>query len=143
MIGPDNKDHDYDFSDDEAWPLNTIDSPQEGADLGASARSDDAKTALSKQVATFDELKYRAENMLYNLFYRGLEAGEDTRLQYQFEREPAYKLRYIERCLKGSKDELAYIITALIDLQPSDVPSQDNGHSEAQITPQNRSSDHE
>jgi hypothetical protein len=31
---------------------NTIDSPQEGADLGASARSDEAKTALSRQVAT-------------------------------------------------------------------------------------------
>jgi hypothetical protein len=33
-------------------PPSTIDSPQEGADLGASARSDEAKTALSRQVAT-------------------------------------------------------------------------------------------
>lgn len=63
---------------------------------------------------TTDSLVYQAEKLLYDLFYKGLEAGEDTTLQYQFEREPAYRARYIDRCIKGSKNELADILQPLI-----------------------------
>lgn len=57
-----------------------------------------------------DKLASKAEKLLFDLFYKGLEAGEDTVLQYQFERELGYKARYVDRCIKTAKDELADII---------------------------------
>lgn len=83
---------------------------------GASAISDEAKTATSKQVVTFDELKARMEKALYDLYYAGEEAGTDETLQYQFEREPAYRHRYADRVIKGSRNEMADILASVIDL---------------------------
>lgn len=60
-----------------------------------------------------DELAYRADRLLHDVFYRGMNAGEDTVLQYQFERDPTYKVRYIKRCIKESRNELADIILEL------------------------------
>ena len=61
-----------------------------------------------------DELTYRADKLLHDVFYKGLNAGEDTVLQYQFERELGYRARYIERCIKEARNELADIIAGVV-----------------------------
>lgn len=65
-----------------------------------------------KGSSELDELKYKAEKSLYDLFYKGLDAGEDTVLQYQFDRELGYRTRYAERCISSAKSDLADLLVA-------------------------------
>lgn len=72
---------------------------------------------------SLDELKFKADKLLHDVFYKGLEAGEDTVLQYQFEREPAYRYRYIERCIKEARNELVDILIELTPKPPTPTQS--------------------
>ena len=68
-----------------------------------------------------DELKYRTEKALYDLFYKGMNAGEDEVLQRQFDMELGYKHRYADRCIKDAKNEIADMLTTVIDLGAWDL----------------------
>ena len=63
------------------------------------------------------ELYYKLDKLLHDVFYKGLNAGEDTTLQYQFERELGYKTRYIDRCIKEARNGLADLITSQVSEQ--------------------------
>lgn len=59
-----------------------------------------------------DETYYKIDKLIYDCFYKGYEAGQDQILQYQFERDKAYEIRYINRCIKSFKNELAEALLA-------------------------------
>lgn len=61
-----------------------------------------------------DEFRYKLEKLLLDLFYRGMSAGEDDVLDYQFEQDPGYKVRYAERVIKNAKNDVADLLVEVL-----------------------------
>lgn len=121
-------------------PPTTIDSPQEGADLGASARSDEAKTALGKQVATLDEI-------LNKLSMRSVEQHvKDNFTLDRRNREEAKAAILSLIAQEANKARLDEHNLTKRHYHPDNDPAKFESflaERTIKLTPQNRSSDHE
>ena len=62
------------------------------------------------EAPSVDELMYKFDKSLYDLFYKAFEAGEDVVLQHQFKNDIPAKHRYAERCIKEARNAIADIL---------------------------------